>query len=113
MRRHYLREWRKARGLTQMQLAELTGRSQSAITGYETQKKNMSMDAQADFARALNIEPYQLLRSPTDQEAAPPALERGDSLDELLAGADPDTRARAERMVRLLLEAVGHPNAKK
>ncbi len=89
---HYLREWRIVRGLTQMQLAERSGRSQSAIAGYETGSRGLSVQAQRDFAEALGLEPLELFRHPD-----------ATSLDALLADQPEDIRATAERLVRALL----------
>lgn len=102
-REHYLREWRQRRGLTQMQLAERSGRSQSSITEYENGRSRMSMRAQADLARALEIEPWQLLLPP-GEASLPPTQKQRPSLDKLLADADDGTVEAAERMVRALLD---------
>jgi DNA-binding XRE family transcriptional regulator len=51
-----LREWRKYRELTQVELAKLTALSQSAIASIESGKRIPNMDTARRLALALNCE---------------------------------------------------------
>jgi transcriptional regulator with XRE-family HTH domain len=68
-RRHFIREWRKHRGLTQPQLAERIGVSVSSISQLETYKQGYSQATLEALADALNCEPADLLiRDPLSRE---------------------------------------------
>ena len=51
-----LREWRKYRGMTQLELASASGLSQGAIAQIETGKRNPTVDTARKFASALNCD---------------------------------------------------------
>lgn len=69
-RRHFIREWRKHRGLTQPQLAERIGVSTSSISQLETYKQGYSQATLEAIAEALGCEPADLLvRDPSRKEA--------------------------------------------
>lgn len=81
--RHFLKEWRLERRLTQQQLADLlptgedgkpTGKDQ--ISRWERSERGMTMGVQAALAEALGITPVDLFRHPA---AAPK-----DSIDRML-----------------------------
>lgn len=91
--RHYLREWRNARGLSQQQLADRLDTSKGQISRWESGSRSMSGDVIAALADALAIEPGDLFRDP----AAP-------SLDALLARAPAHVRDAAADLVRTLLK---------
>ena len=59
--------YRKARGLTQMQLAELAGLSRTFMGHIEASKMpvSMSLETLLDISRALEIEPYKLFEFKT------------------------------------------------
>lgn len=87
--RHFLKEWRIKKGLTQQQLADRlpvgddgkpTGKDQ--ISRWERSQRGMTMDVQAALAEALDIEPGSLFHDP----------ERP-SIDDLLRNAPPEIRA--------------------
>ena len=97
--RHYLREWRKAKGLTQQQLADrlplgedgkATGKDQ--ISRWERFERGITMDAQAALAEAMSIEPGDLFRHPDTPSA-----------DELLRKASPERRREILAVVESLL----------
>jgi len=69
---------RKARGLTQVQLAEVAGTTQRAISYYETEAGFPPAPAVIDLAKALQVSTDELLG------IKPPKVERIDS--------DPETR---------------------
>lgn len=56
-----LKELRKARGLTQTQLAELTGISQSHIALMESSQRGLRFEYIEVLAKALGVKPYELL----------------------------------------------------
>jgi len=60
-RRHFIKEWRKFRGLTQEQLAERVGVAISSISQLETMKQGYSQPTLEAIADALNCEPADLL----------------------------------------------------
>lgn len=60
-RRHFIKEWRKFRGLTQEQLAERIGVAVSTISQLETMKQGYSQPTLEALADALGCEPADLL----------------------------------------------------
>lgn len=87
--RHFLKEWREKRGLTQQQLADRlpvgkdgkpTGKDQ--ISRWETGKRGMTMDVQVALSEALPLDsPGDLFRDPNQPSA-----------DELLRRVPPEQR---------------------
>ena len=63
-RRHYLREWREFRGLTQDDLALLAGTSEGVIADYETGERSINLEMQFKLMWALNITAAQLFEPP-------------------------------------------------
>jgi len=59
--RHYVREWRKFRGLTQERLAERTPFSPGAISQLETARTNYTQDMIEALAQALDCLPGDLI----------------------------------------------------
>ena len=53
--RHYLREWREFRGLTQDDLSLLAGASQNEIADYESGERGFSREMQYKLTWALDI----------------------------------------------------------
>lgn len=60
-RRHYVREWRKFRGLTQEQLAERTPFTSGAISQLEVGRTRYTQEMLEALAFALNCKPGDLL----------------------------------------------------
>jgi len=98
--RHYLKEWREYRSLTQQQLADrlpegsdgkLTGKDQ--ISRWESGKRGMTMDVQAALAEALQISPGDLFRDPMQPSA-----------DELLRKATPEQRRTALEVISAIMK---------
>ena len=56
-----LREIRRAKGITQYQLADLMNISQRMIAHYETQSKRPPLDKIRDFAKTLNVSVEELI----------------------------------------------------
>ena len=98
--RHYLKEWRVAKGLTQQQLADRlpvgddgkpTGKDQ--ISRWERSERGMTMDVQAALAEALGIDPGALFHDPDRP-----------SVDELLRNAPPEQRRQIFAVVETMLK---------
>jgi transcriptional regulator with XRE-family HTH domain len=67
---HYIREWRKHRGLTQEQLAERIGIARSYLTKIERGTRRYDQPFLEAAAEALRCEPGDIIvRDPTDPEA--------------------------------------------
>ena len=81
--RHYLKEWRQKRGMTQEDLAEALKTSKGEVSRYERGERTLSLLIQFRLMRALNITPAQFFTPPDARSA-----------DALLAGLSPDERDR-------------------
>ncbi len=97
--RHFLKEWREKKGLTQQQLADrlpagddgkATGKDQ--VSRWERSKRGMTMDVQAALAEALGIDPGALFHDPEQP-----------SIDSLLRSASPEVRRQAFAVVETML----------
>lgn len=67
--RHFIREWRKFRGLNQEQLAERIGIGKPYVSKIETGKRRYDQPFLEAAAEALNCTPADLLvRDPSDPE---------------------------------------------
>lgn len=73
--KHFLREWREARGLSQEQLGEAAGTDKTTVSKIERETRRMTVDWLSRFAKALNIQPAELLKPP------PPDVHLGNSSD--------------------------------
>lgn len=98
--KHFLKEWRLVRHLTQQQLADRlpvgeddkpTGKDQ--ISRWEKNQRGMTMDVQGALAEALNISPADLFRDPNMPSA-----------DELLKNATPEKRREIFAVIETLLK---------
>lgn len=68
--RHFFKEWRKYRGLSQEELADQVGVTASTISQLETYKQGFTDTTLAALASALACEPADLLiRNPLDTDA--------------------------------------------
>lgn len=61
MAKNRIRELRKKRGLTQVELAKLLGVTQTAIYKLETGASDLDMKWMEKISKALNVKPYELL----------------------------------------------------
>jgi transcriptional regulator with XRE-family HTH domain len=67
--RHFIRAWRKYRGLTQAQLAERIGIDRSYLSNIETGRRRYDQPFLEAAADALRCEPADLImRDPTEPE---------------------------------------------
>lgn len=69
LRRTYLAAWRDSRGLTQKQLASRLGVSEMTVSRWETGKAYMNTAVMSAVADAVQIEPEDLFRPPTQPSA--------------------------------------------
>lgn len=97
--RHFLREWRKSRRLTQQKLADRLPPSEDGkqpgkdqVSRWERNERGMTMEVQGALAEALDIEPGDLFRDPAQPSA-----------DELLRRATPEQRRQAFAVIETLL----------
>lgn len=91
--RHYLKEWREFRQLTQQQLAERLDTGKDQISRWENGGRSMSFEVQCALAEALSISPADIFRDPL----APTA-------DDLLRQATPDQKEMALTFIKTLLK---------
>lgn len=91
--RHYLREWREFRQLTQQRLAERMDTGKDQISRWESGGRSMSFEVQCALAEALDIAPADLFRDPL----AP-------SADDLLRAATQEQRDMAMTFIKTLLK---------
>jgi transcriptional regulator with XRE-family HTH domain len=62
-------EARKAKGLTQTQLADLIGRDQSDVSRYESGKRQVDVDCAPRLAQALGLSIVEVLYGPQRKAA--------------------------------------------
>ena len=74
-----IRAFRRARGLTLQQLADMIHQSRASVSKYETGEITLDIETLFDIAQALDVELNQLTdyRSPKPQTAPIPADNRG------------------------------------
>ena len=94
--RHFLREWRKHRGLTQQQVADRLETNKGNVANWENGKRGIGADVQAALAEALSIDPQDLFRDPAQPSA-----------DALLRNATPEVRAQAFAIIEALMKTAG------
>jgi transcriptional regulator with XRE-family HTH domain len=95
-RRHFIKEWRKARGLTQEQLAERIGVAVSTISQLETMKQGYSQPTLEAIADALNCEPADLLmRKPPSKNSDDPS----DGIWSIWETLDPPAKIQAVKIL--------------
>lgn len=95
-RRHFIKEWRKHRGLTMERLADRLEISKATLSRIESGRQPYTQDTLEALAEALSCEPADLImRDPT----APGAIWS------LWDRASPAQRQQIENVVRALVEA--------
>lgn len=77
-----LREIRKAKGLTQRDVAEKAGMSVSYYTEIELQKKQLNQRRLEDLAKALEVSSSEILFIPGQDESRMAVMSAYDQLDE-------------------------------
>ena len=94
--RHYLKQWRKRRGLTQDQLAERVERTRGLIAQYESGQTEMPESMIYALAHALAIDTWDLFKTNPEKEG-----ELVDITDEL-RGLDEKERSEALGYIRAM-----------
>jgi len=96
--RHFIREWREYRGLSQDRLAERIGKSTATISQIENNRQGYTQSTLEALADALNTDPASLLmRNPLDPEGIWSVWET----------LPPTERRRAIEMLKLLSTGTG------
>jgi transcriptional regulator with XRE-family HTH domain len=90
---HYVREWRKYRGLTQERLAERTPFTIGAISQLETGRTKYTQDMIEALAVALDCKPGDLLSRDPNREA---------EVISIFEDLKPEQKATAIKMIRAL-----------
>lgn len=90
-----LKELRKQAGLTQLELAERVGVSQSNIALLEKGKREIDIPMIGKLAQALNVKPYELLPEEWQPETITPAEQA--ILDMIRKTATPDNSQSADK----------------
>jgi transcriptional regulator with XRE-family HTH domain len=62
--RHYLREWREKRGLSQEQLGKLCGTTGATISRYEKDERGLPLELLYKFLDVFDIQPGQFFAPP-------------------------------------------------
>jgi transcriptional regulator with XRE-family HTH domain len=62
-----LKYYRKAAGLTQFELAKISGCAHNFINDIENRKKGASFETVGKIAKVLNVEPFYLFINPKDR----------------------------------------------
>lgn len=91
---HYVKEWRKHFGFSVDKLGEVAGISGSMISQLERGKTTYTQNTLEALARAMNLQPWQLLACGPDENAElwRTVMSRSDRR-ELLADVDDDEKA--------------------
>ena len=77
-RRHFIREWREFRGMTQEELAEAIGTTKTSISRLEALKQGYTQDMLEAIAEALGVHTGVLLtRPPNDTDRLAVAMVQG------------------------------------
>jgi transcriptional regulator with XRE-family HTH domain len=95
-RRHYIKEWREFRGLTQERVSERLDVSPTTWGRIETNKVPYNQDFLEEAAEALNCEPWDLLnRNP---------FRAGEVVDAegVFRSADPDTKRQITEFIEFV-----------
>lgn len=104
----YLRTQRKKKGLTQKQLAEMCGISESAINRIESGKRQPSFDVLQKLSKALDCSVDHLLTGKSGLIASVRPFELGDdeteTIDEFGNTAEPVKRSEEDAELAALLE---------
>lgn len=95
---YFFRAWRKKRGMSQEELAAEMGVSTPTISQLETGKQGFTGDTLEALAKALNVEPWELLtRNPNAELSEWSVLKR-------MRGADNATKDRIARVIDEMLK---------
>ncbi len=74
MRKNFIREIRKSRGLTLQQLADLIGTSNQQISNHEAGKRKLTIEWLEKYSAALKCTPADIMSGPTKEDPELEAL---------------------------------------
>lgn len=63
-KRHFIKEWREHKSLTQNQVADRVDKEQATVSRIENGKVPYTQETLEAFAHAFGCEPFELLRPP-------------------------------------------------
>lgn len=95
-KRLFLKEHRKAKGLSDVEMAEKLGIERESVQRIEREYWRANPRKQADWAKILGIKPEELWD--------PPGKPKKVSLDAMIAGQSPEVQSLAEDIVRRLID---------
>lgn len=92
--RHFLKEWRDSKDLTQAQVAERLGTGKDTVSRYENNQRQLTMDVAYAFAQAFDpdLDALAMFRHPDEP-----------SVDEKLRTATPEQRRAALTVVDTIM----------
>lgn len=92
--RHFLKEWRENKGLTQSQLADRLETGKDTVSRYENYQRKMTLEMAAAFAYALDrdLDSLAIFRHPDEPSA-----------DEKLRNATPEQRRAALTVIDTIM----------
>lgn len=97
--RHFIKEWRKYKGLTQERLASRVELTPGAISQLEGGTVNYTQPTLEALAEALGCEPGDLLR--------PPPIDAENELAALVMAMNAERKAKALKLLKVLLDEDG------
>lgn len=97
-RRLFLREHRKAKGVSATVMAGRLGIERESVLRLEREPQRVNSEKQADYAAALDLQPEELWRPP-----AVPETPRAPSLDAMVKDMPEETRAMVADIVLRLV----------
>ncbi|MDT3425287.1 transcriptional regulator with XRE-family HTH domain [Paenibacillus forsythiae] len=100
-----IRAIRKAKGLTQQQLAELSNLDDAYIGSLERGERNFSIDTLEKIVAALNIQPVELFQNQTDLNEAEAAQRT--AIDEYAVAVSELSVKQIDKMKRIVKEVRG------
>lgn len=75
MSKNCIKEIRKQKGITQVELAQRLGISQGAIQKLETGERGLDLDWIEKISKALNVKPWELLPKEMQPDISPDEME--------------------------------------
>jgi transcriptional regulator with XRE-family HTH domain len=104
---------RRARGLTQEEVAEKAGIKSSYVTGIETGKRNSSLKTVAKLLNALNVEPSELFNfSEIESDALREKKSTVELIKALLLSRDIREIKLIQKVAREFFDTIDHPKGK-
>lgn len=102
---HRLKELRESRRITQSQLGEHIGAKKSAISLWESGKRQPDQETLVHIASFFGVTVDYLLGRDPHEATPPPPQQEKDPIFAALSKLNPENRALVEQMARKLLES--------